>query len=154
MPKGACKSCGKSGWIVNKHFGLCQACNTTRLSSNTNTKRKPVKSRKNPNENEDRATYRKLFDKSAHVCEECGATLPNEFEIDGRLVAIYRYSHILPKSIYPEFRHDLRNFNELCMTCHCKWEFGDRGIMNIYDKNEITKQILKDENIRRRGSTN
>lgn len=99
----------------------------------------------------DEIFYEKFFSMTEPQCEECGTELPDVFRDDNGMV-VYRsqYSHILGKGAYPEFRHDLRNMNRLCLKCHHIWDFGDRTEMSIYYKNQETVQILRDEKNRRR----
>lgn len=132
-----------SKWVVNKKFCLCDNCNFKRLHEGKTkwevSSRKPVKRASNKRKSvleADREVYLRLFLDRGQVCEECDTPLPDEFEIDGNLVAIWRYSHIKPKSTYPELRHDPNNFNILCLECHSKWEFGDKKEMKIYNKNK------------------
>ena len=62
--------------------------------------------------------------------------LPKDFrDEDGKVMYRARYSHIVPKSIAPELRHDENNINHLCFTCHQKWDFGNKKEMRIYDEN-------------------
>jgi len=86
----------------------------------------------------DEVFYEKCFNNSNHECEECGTSLPIEFRDGaGKLIARFRYSHIVAKSIAPELRHSLKNINHLCLRCHTKWDFGDKKSMDIYRANSI-----------------
>jgi hypothetical protein len=86
---------------------------------------------------EDEAFYEQCFNLSDHQCEECGCNLPTDFrDEDGRVTARWRYSHIIPKSIAPNLRHDINNINHLCITDHQEWENGDRESMKIYKNNK------------------
>ena len=86
---------------------------------------------------EDEAFYEQCFNLSDHQCEECGCNLPTDFrDEDGRVIARWRYSHIIPKSIAPSLRHDINNINHLCITDHQEWENGDRESMKIYKNNK------------------
>lgn len=93
----------------------------------------------------DEITYKEVFDKSNHHCEECGSFLGDVFSYLGKVLNRWRYSHILPKGLYGKCRNDARNFNNLCLLCHQKWEFGKKEDMIIYEKNLITIEILKNE---------
>jgi len=85
----------------------------------------------------DEQFYEEVFNQSNHICEECGEQLPIEFrDSEGKIIARFRYSHIIAKSIAPELRHDLRNMNDLCFLCHQKWDFGEKTKMKIYKKNQ------------------
>lgn len=84
----------------------------------------------------DEEFYKECFDNSSHKCEECNCDLPTNFRNeDGFIEARWRYSHIIPKSIAPELRHDINNINHLCLSDHQEWENGDRESMRIYDEN-------------------
>jgi hypothetical protein len=84
----------------------------------------------------DELFYEKCFNKSNHKCEECSVELPNDFrDTNGKIIARFRYSHIVAKSIASELRHDINNINHLCAKCHTKWDFGNKKEMKIYDKN-------------------
>lgn len=86
----------------------------------------------------DEAFYEASFNLSNHKCEECGTDLPTEFRNeDGKIAARFRYSHIIPKSIAPELRHNLGNINHLCLECHSEWENGNKTEMNIFKKNYL-----------------
>lgn len=87
----------------------------------------------------DEELYERVFNKcKVHECEECGNKLNEEFRNeDGKINLRSRYSHIIPKSIAPEIRHDDDNINNLCISCHQHWDFGDRTKMLIYDKNQL-----------------
>lgn len=86
---------------------------------------------------EDEDFYEECFNNSNHKCEECGKNLPTEFRDDnGKVLARYRYSHVIPKSIAPELRHEEININHLCLEHHQEWENGDKESMKIYLKNK------------------
>jgi len=86
----------------------------------------------------DEVFYFKCFESSDHKCEECDTKLPEEFRtVDGDLIYRARYSHIIPKSIAPELRHEVDNINHLCIECHQKWDFGGKKEMRIYTKNQL-----------------
>jgi len=93
----------------------------------------------------DELFYEECFNLSNHECEECGKNLPTEFRDDrGRVIARFRYSHIVAKSIAPELRHNINNINHLCHKCHFKWDFQDRENMIIYSSNKVKfPQYLK-----------
>lgn len=158
-----CKKCEQEKHIVNKHFGLCNGCNNERLHGNKygkqydniKTKQKPFKTNKTKkkkakkslffqsvenkalsNFEKDEILYEKCFNLSSHRCEECGTQLPDQFRDDnGKIIARWRYSHIIPKSIAPELRHKVENINHLCIKDHGRWEGGDKENMNIFNEN-------------------
>lgn len=96
------------------------------------TKRKTTKEKIQ----DDEKFYLECFNLSDHRCEECSTRLPEEFsDISGKVIARWRYSHIVPKSIAPELRHNTENINHLCLECHGEWENGNKFKMNIFEGN-------------------
>lgn len=155
----ACKECGFPV-IMNKKNGLCARCNKVRLHGETVITLKPrvfiVKTKKRainrytPKINhevkeKDKATYFEVFNSKPNECEECQCELSDLFEIDGKVVDVWQYSHILGKKAYPEFRNNKLNFNRLCLQHHQQWEFGNRQSMKIYETNQATiNQLIND----------
>lgn len=156
-------SCG-SNWVVNKKYWLCDNCNYKRLHGGKSKfeiqkiKQKPKKSRsikssvKTKNKRtetleKDRELYLEVFNTKPNHCENCkleGKTveLPDVFEDENGIVAIWQYSHILPKSTHPKLRHCLKNINRMCLSCHNTWDFGDKKSMAIYSQNlDIIKEL-------------
>lgn len=160
-----CQGCQKNVRIVNKFHKLCLECNNLRLYGNKFGKQykntlkskplliKPKKRQINKNNKlshkvkepirltmleKDELFYEELFNMSDHKCEECSKALPTNFrDEDGKIVARWRYSHIIPKSIAPKLRHSKKNINHLCLEHHSEWENGDKKGMNIYNKNKL-----------------
>lgn len=166
-----CKGCNIDKKIVNKWFMLCIECNNERLHGSkfgkqhnkSISKRGVFKTSKNKKKQKsisfniskqnidcekstyqkDNEFYKKCFDTFLHLCEECGKTQPQYFyDENGKVANRYRYSHIVPKSIAPELRHELENINDLCVECHNKWEGADKVDMKIYEKNK-KRPLLK-----------
>lgn len=156
-----CKNCGEEKRIANKWHKLCHKCNLKRLEAlkqskvyeHTKTRIKSLrldinsqklqynisshKAKKKTMLELDEEFYKTCFEKSDHKCEECKTDLPTEFKNEsGELIARWRYSHILPKSIFPQFRHNTDNINHLCLRCHQQWDFGNKKSMFIYVKNK------------------
>lgn len=160
-----CNNCNKEKHIVNKHYNLCLSCNKERLNSTKpqggesmpyisvsrlktakNKNKGSVSFVKNfvPKKNksdkirEDEDFYKECFDNSEHLCEECNTQLPTTFrDENGKIIARWRYSHIIPKSIAPELRHSLKNINHLCLKHHMEWENGVKERMKIFLKNKL-----------------
>lgn len=139
-----CINCNKGRRVVNSHFKLCSICNNERLSQkkkNSLPIERIIHSKKKPNKtqikiDEDEKFYLECFNNSNHECEECGTPLPTEFrDINGKVIARWRYSHILPKSVYPELRHSIENINHLCLLHHTQWDHGNKVVMKIYKLN-------------------
>lgn len=176
--KEQCKKCGKSNFIVNKRYCLCEVCNCLRLHGKQPFERAVIKEKEPnntiPNKRPKRAvkglntvkkttmkreaqrladleTYYAVFSNCLNICQECGCILPADFkDEDGRLNCLGQYSHILSKGSHPEFRNDYRNFNRLCPPCHDNWEFGQKSDMKIYSNNQKIIQILYDERSKKR----
>lgn len=162
-----CRNCEQPKLIINKHFGLCQECNNLRLYGNkygkqykeTFSNKKPIRAVKNSIKKKskqslftsiikkeskqtvlekDEIFYQECFNQSNHKCEECNCDLPTIFrDEDGKIIARWRYSHIIPKSIASELRHRMININHLCLKHHTMWDFGDKKSMKIYKTNQV-----------------
>lgn len=150
MKQSICKECGDPR-VINKHFCLCIKCNSQRLHKDKPKKiyqfkqSKPLKSKGYIKVNQkktqakidkDEAFYELIFNSHPHICEECGCSLPDQFrDENGKVIARWQYSHVIPKSISPELRHDPKNINRLCLECHSEWENGCKEKMKIYKQN-------------------
>lgn len=88
-----------------------------------------------PAENE--RFYRFCWDNKPHICEECMRPLRD-------YSAVY-VSHILTRGAHPDMAHDPRNINILCLSCHNRWENGDRQGMRIFRKNQLIINKLRQE---------
>jgi len=75
-------------------------------------KRKPKK------QQEDRqvAKLKEVLMMASDKCITCGYKYKSKSDID--------YSHILPKSLYPEYITHPKNGCLECRTCHTEWEYG------------------------------
>lgn len=169
MKSSNCSGCGNPYPIVNKKYNLCQSCNWKRLHpgekpktyalkrtpiqrSTTPIKKRSASSRKTVQSDE--LVYKKVFDRHMEAtsgnckCEECGTKLSDDFKDEsGKIIQRFRYSHILSKGAYPEFRHKVENFNILCFKCHEQWEFGDKKAMAIYDSNhKVIEKLFEERN--------
>lgn len=116
----------------------------------TSLKRSPVRSTQRTKEKraemlrKDREVYLKVFNSKDNCCEECGVILSDRFEDDeGNIIDIFRFSHILGKAAYPEFRHNKLNMNLLCLKCHQIWEFSSKEKMKIYKGNQILIEKMR-----------
>lgn len=153
-----CTKCNSKSKIVNHHYQLCLTCNNLRLKTSKEQKavsiyklphleKTSIKTKKKASKTKTSSTkvnqlkldeqfYEECFNVSNHKCEECGQQLPDQFRSEsGKINARWRYSHIIPKSIAPQLRHDINNINHLCLTCHSRWENGDKQNMNIFGEN-------------------
>jgi len=159
----SCSNCGNNFPIVNKKYHLCQKCNWQRLHPGEKPKvyelkRSPIKTKLHSNGQlkrikqrsaksaevlrADEQTYEAVLERhlnnnwSRCSCEECGQELLDYFrDEEGKIVQRWRYSHILTKQAYPELRHNVDNFNILCIHHHNQWEFGDKKSMKIFGEN-------------------
>jgi len=94
----------------------------------------------------DKLLYKKVWEMHpSHKCEECDLDLGHEFEDDtGKVLNIWKYSHIYTKAAYPKLRWLELNVNYLCKEHHSQWEFStqeERAKMKIYDKNRMEKLL-------------
>jgi len=60
---------------------------------------------------EDLRVYNEVWNERSHICVSCGIGLGNELKT-------YHIEHCLPKSVYPQYRHDKRNLFLICLDCH------------------------------------
>ena len=132
-----CKNCKQQKKLVNSFHGLCSFCNNKRLEDAKNSKpcnhnkieRGALKTDANRIERNVASGVKPTKKKNNKTKDEF-------LDPSGKVNARYRYSHIIPKSISPELRHSIDNINHLCMSCHQKWDFGDKKSMKIYPKNK------------------
>lgn len=166
-----CEDGCKNNWtIVNKKYNLCQHCNYVRKHGKTAQevqrdkqskvvhkpyvfkqkaqksagKHSPKRHKVNPITDKqkeiyarDKEVYIELWETRAHVCEECNQHLGDE------PLSVF-FSHILAKSTHPELRHNLANFNILCLIHHYQYEFQDRTAMLIWPKIKESIAYLKE----------
>lgn len=59
----------------------------------------------------DRQFYMGIWLGRKHICNFCKIHLGNE-------ARTYHFDHILEKEVYPEFRHNPKNIQLLCLECH------------------------------------
>lgn len=64
---------------------------------------------------QDKVFYKEVWLASKHECQACGAKLPKE------PLTLF-FHHLLPKAIYPQFRHTFENIMVLCPDCHSQIE--------------------------------
>ena len=88
-----------------------------------------------PEENE--RFYRWCWEHYPHICSETMRPL--------RQYSATYISHILTRGAHPEMAHDPRNVNILCFEMHNRWENGDRQNMRIYQMNQLTIKMLRNE---------
>lgn len=84
--------------------------------------------------------YEEIWNKNEHYCENCGCFLGNNFRLGNGNIIVYRYAHILPKSIYPYLRHFEPNVMLLCLTCHVEFDNSPKEVvekMRCYNDRHI-----------------
>lgn len=81
--------------------------------------------------------YRWCWEHYPHICSETMRPL--------RQYSATYISHILTRGAHPEMAHDPRNVNILCFEMHNRWENGDRQNMRIYQMNQLTIKMLRNE---------
>ena len=81
--------------------------------------------------------YHWMYDNKIKACEETGRPLRN---YNATFV-----SHILSRGAYPEIRYDGRNANLLWPDMHEMWEIGDRTEMNIWLRNKMVIEELRED---------
>lgn len=141
-----CTKCNKSLPIANKKYNLCFDCNFKRLHNGLSPRQyyyvkqkesslKRFKKTKNDIEKMEEV-YEQVFNNKPPFCEECRKPLSKIFRNSkGKVVDKFRFSHILPKSIYSKYKYNSLNFNLLCFDCHATWENGSRHSMRIWKQN-------------------
>ena len=103
---------------------------------------------------EDAAFYKGIWNTRKHYCENCGKFLGNNFRNLKGNVILYRYAHIIPKSVYPYLRHYDKNIMLLCLDCHTKFDQSPKEVvkrMKCYNEKNIEElkifhEKLKEEN--------
>ena len=144
-----CSKCNREiPQYTNVKYKLCLSCNHNRL--HPEMKGEIFSEDQWEQIKKDDETYKQVWDSKEHICEECGESLGEElYDEEGKIAARWRFSHILGKKAYPEFRNDPRNFNLLCYQCHSLFEFGNKKEMNIYEGDmEIIEILLNERNNR------
>lgn len=91
--------------------------------------------------------YQEIWNERPHYCQNCNKFLGSSFYTQDNKPILYRYSHIIPKSIYPYLRHYKDNINLLCLECHTKFDNSEKEVMrNMKCYNEEKINFLKDLN--------
>lgn len=112
----------------------------------------------------DKEFYRICWNNKPHYCKNCGKYLGDKFEEvtinkegekEYKIINLFRYAHIIPKSIYPYLRHYINNIFLLCLDCHTLFDNGtkeERKKMKIYNEDlfdllkQLHKKLKKDNN--------
>lgn len=88
----------------------------------------------------DEKFYEEIWNTRPHFCENCGKYLGKDFRKNNRIISLFRYAHILPKSIYPYLRHYSDNLMLLCLNCHTEFDNSSKEIkekMKIFNLKKI-----------------
>lgn len=84
----------------------------------------------------DKSFYAEVWSAAPHQCEVCKLNLGNE------PLTIF-FHHILPKSIYPAFRHTAENICILCPEHHTQVETDINKVPYVKKRTEkVTKELL------------
>lgn len=131
MDKGICSGCEKERYIQNKTKNLCSECiykrshegktqmevqyeksiiKLSQKESNLLSKKKFFKKVKVTGERE---MFFEIWEERPHYC-----TNPDCRMFLGHEPKVQFFSHIKPKSVYPELRLEKTNIRLLCFDCH------------------------------------
>jgi hypothetical protein len=148
---GNCSGCEQWKPIVNKHFRLCFTCNNKRLNRDkekTQTKQKAIRPRSERGvkvANRDRSFFLGIWNKRPHFSQVSGEFLGHKFK------AVFM-SHVLPKSIYPNFRHYEKNIVLMSFEEHDAWgnspkqdseEFKEKFSTVLQLREELKKEYFQ-----------
>ncbi len=133
--KGRCKKCAQKAYaekararVKEKPKPLTRSADVLKKSRKLNTskplKRSPIKYRKKPTG--ERALFLKLWEEREHKCQVTGVTLSEP--------KVHYFSHLLPKSRWPEARLDPANIWIVHEDVHAEWQHGDRSLPMFAEK--------------------
>lgn len=122
---GECKVCddGLEVRLVSRAKSLClyhhrEVERLKQLNKPNKTKGfAPISEKQKLIDMEDEKFYRKIWKERPHVSEVSGEKLPDKMER-------WFMSHILPKKLYPHFRHNDKNLMLKTKAEHTIWQFG------------------------------
>ena len=104
---------------------------------------------------EDTIFYEEIWNSRKHFCENCGKFLGNNFRNKEGRIIVYRYAHIIPKSVYPYLRHYDKNIMLLCLNCHTLFDNSPKEKvekMNCYDSEHIEALKLLHKNLEKENN--
>jgi 5-methylcytosine-specific restriction endonuclease McrA len=84
---------------------------------------------------QDKVFYKEVWLASKHECQACGAKLPKE------PLTLF-FHHLLPKAIYPQFRHTFENIMVLCPDCHSQVEMDADKVTGARGRQEEARRVL------------
>lgn len=90
--------------------------------------------------NKDAIFYENIWKERKHYCENCNKWLGDNFKDKNGKIIVYRYAHIIPKSVYPYLRHNPNNIMLLCLACHTQFDNSPKEVvenMKCYDEQKI-----------------
>jgi len=83
----------------------------------------------------DKEFYKEVWLASPHTCQSCGQKLGKE------PLTIF-FHHLLPKAIYPQFRHTFENIMVLCPDCHSQAETFINRVPAVLKRQEEARRVL------------
>lgn len=148
MEKGVCSGCRREEYIQNKTKILCPECvykrsheGKTRQEVQYEKQRSKSISKRSLQRSEDNLESRWQSSKISQRCRVTGekemfleiwgerphyCTNPKCRKFLGNEPKVHYFSHIKPKSVYPELRLEKTNIRLLCFQCH--YDADHRGI--------------------------
>ena len=128
---GICSDCLKEVLIQNKTKNLCQSCVFKRnhggksqariLREKMRFKQAKLKIIRKYRNTGELQVFIEIWQERLHICEHCGIYLGEDAKVN-------YFSHIKPKSTYPELRLEKSNIELLCEDCHHAREFQGREV--------------------------
>lgn len=119
--KKKCKECNQLSYLFSK--GRCKSCASKSYKKMNKVKKKTG----------ERELFIEIWNERYHICTNCGINLGNEPKVGF-------FSHIKPKSIYPELRLDKNNIQLLCLTCHTAYDHGSKEKYQQLNKSFLNNQ--------------
>lgn len=87
---------------------------------------------------EDKEFYLEIWVASPHVCQCCGNKL-------GKEPLTLFFHHLLPKAVYPQFRHTPENIMILCPDCHTQAEVDLDKVPKVRIRTNEARALLLGE---------
>ena len=84
---------------------------------------------------QDKIFYKEIWDASPHVCGECGCYL-------GKEAMTTFFHHLIPKKVYPQFRHTPENIMILCTEHHYQVGMNVDRLPAVLRREEEVRRLL------------
>ena len=84
---------------------------------------------------QDKVFYKEIWLAVKHECQACKAKLPKE------PLTLF-FHHLLPKSVYPQFRHTPENIMVLCASCHSQIEMDADKVTGARKRQDEARRVL------------